>query len=211
MKNNLWSVESFNSKPIHVVLFVSRSKDNKDIKDDFKERRKSFITHKTPLELEEEFNDFVSHGIEGEMCRMYYSVNARDPQKIYIQLMHFLFDNPEFNLCSIAPKLAGIAAQKECAAEQKWMFDFDIDDENKVNEFTRDIIKFSEPAQQYFRVSKTPHGYAIIVDHGFDTRKLMEKWGKDVTLKRDDLLCYDWRTTHKTVEKNEFEDEDWIW
>ena len=38
---------------------------------------------------------------------------------------------------------------------------------------------------------KTPHGYAIVVDHGFDIRKLKEDW-PDVTLKKDDLLCCDW-------------------
>lgn len=191
MKNNKWSVESFSDGPIHVVLFTSRNKDNQHLPD-FKERRKSFITHKTPEELEPEFNDFVSHGREGEMCRMYYSVNARDPQKIHTQLMHFLFDNPDFNLCSIAPKLAGIAAQKECALEKKWMFDYDS--EEGIGEFEKDIIVNARPAVEHIEEYRTPHGYAVIVDHGFDTRKLMEKWKDIVTLKRDNLLCVDWKT-----------------
>lgn len=39
---------------------------------------------------------------------------------------------------------------------------------------------------------KTPHGYAIVVPHGFDTRKLMEKWKDyDITLKKDGLLFLD--------------------
>lgn len=204
MKNNKWSVESFNSKPIHVVLFVSRNKDNSTL-ENFKERRMSFITHKTIDELEEQFNDFVSHGREGEMCRMYYSVNARDPQKIHAQLMHFLFDNPDFNLCSIEPKLAGIAAQKECAAEKKWMFDFDIDDKSKIWDFIIDVCFIAKidikllssinPANMNpgIRAYKTPNGYAIVVDHGFDTRELMKYWGDKVTLKRDDLLCCKWK------------------
>ena len=193
MKNNKWSVESFSDKPIHVVLFTSRNKDNKHLID-FKERRKSFITHKTIEELEPEFNDFISHGQEGEMCRMYYSVNARDPQKIHTQLMHFLFDNPDFNLCSIAPKLAGIAAQKECALEKKWMFDFDDESYSKVTEFAKDLALNLDFEDLPKTMNKTPHGYAIIVEHGFDTRKLMEKWKDIVTLKRDDLLCVDWKT-----------------
>ena len=190
MKNNKWSVESFSDKPIHVVLFVSRNKDNEGV-EGFKERRKSFITHKTGLELQDEFNDFVAHGVHGEMSRIYYSVNARDSQKIYTHLMHFLFDNPDFNLCSIAPKLAGIAAKKECALEKKWLFDFDIDDKCIVIGFTEDIIKFSNLTQQDIKTYKTPNGYAVVVEHGFDTRELMEKWGEEVTLKRDDLLFID--------------------
>ena len=34
----------------------------------------------------------------------------------------------------------------------------------------------------------TYNNYAVVVDHGFDTRKLMEKWGNIVGLKKDDLL-----------------------
>lgn len=197
MKNNKWSVESFSNKPIHVVLFCSRNKDNKHLPD-FKERRKSFITHKTIEELEEEFNDFVSHGREGEMCRLYYSVNARDPQKIHTQLMHFLFDNPDFNLCSIAPKLAGIAAQKECALEKKWMFDFDSDNSGVAQQFLMDVSFYLNntlsPELCVPKLYKTPHGYAIVIKRGFDTRKLLEDWGGIVTLKRDDLLCVKWKT-----------------
>ena len=130
MKNFLWGTESFNDSPIHVVLFVSRNKDNKDI-EGFKERRQSFITHE-PIDsskLEVKFASFAAEGVAGETSRMYYSVNARDGKKIYQQLLHFLIDNPDFNLCSIQPKLAGIAAQKECALTKHWMFDLDTDDE----------------------------------------------------------------------------------
>jgi hypothetical protein len=108
--------------------------------------------------------------------------------------MHFLFDNPDFNLCSIAPKLAGIAAQKECALEKKWMFDFDCEDYNKVSKFAKDLALNLDLEDIPKTMNKTPHGYAIVVDHGFDTRELMEKWGDIVTLKRDDLLCANWKT-----------------
>ena len=188
MKNFLWGTTSYDDKPVHVVLFVSRNKDNRDIKD-FKERRKSFITTKTVEELRPEFKAFAEGGLKGEMSRMYYSVNARDPQKIYTQLMHFLFDNPDFNLCSIQSKIAGIAAQKECALEHKWMFDFDINDEIQKHNFT---IRVSQLSDSCPMVYKTPNGYAIVINHGFDTRELMEEWGDNVTLKRDDLLCVDW-------------------
>jgi len=189
MKNFKWGTESFNDKPIYVVLFVSRNKDNIDI-EDFVERRKSFITHKSVPDLNDEFMDFVNHGKPGEMSRMYYSVNARDGKKIYKELLHFLIDDPDFNLCSINSKLAGIAATKECAAEHQWMFDFDISNIEKVREFVNDIHEIDSGV--IAEINHTPNGYAVITDRGFDTRNLFEKWTKGVTLKRDDLLCVGW-------------------
>lgn len=191
MKNFKWGTESLNDKPIYVVLFVSRNKDNKDIPN-FKERRKSFITHKTVEELRDEFLSFVEMGQEGELSRMYYSVNERDGDKIYKELMHFLFDNPDFNLCSLGSKLAGIAAKKECAKTKQWMFDFDSNTLNDLYAFIHDLRKYyhSEEYETY----STPHGYAIVTEHGFDTRELLEKWKDLVTLKRDDLLCVNWMT-----------------
>ena len=190
MKNSLWGA-SYENKPIHIVLFVSRNKDNAGV-EGFKERHASFITTKDKTEVLNDFNAFVESGVEGEMSRMYFSVNARDPKKIYSKLMHFLFDEPEFNLCSIQPKLAGLAAQKDCATEHHWMFDFDIDSPTAVVEFIDDVYNIDpEVAVDAFG---TPHGYAIIAEHGFDTRTLMEKWGDNVSLKRDDMLCYNWKT-----------------
>lgn len=191
MKNFKWGTESFNENPIYVVLFVSRNKDNKNI-ENFKERRESFITHE-PMgseKLKNRFKEFVNRGQKGEFSRMYYSVNARDGVKIHKYLLHFLIENPEFNLCSIQPKLAGIAAMKEHAAEKKWMFDFDSIDMRKLYEFRADILNMENAPT--VDVYKTPHGYAIITNRGFDSRKLMEKWKDIATLKRDDLLCVDW-------------------
>ena len=196
MKNFLWGTESFNDSPIHVVLFVSRNKDNKDI-EGFKERRQSFITHE-PMDsakLEVKFANFAAEGMPGETSRMYYSVNARDGKKIYQQLLHFLIDNPDFNLCSIQPKLAGIAATKECAAEKKWMFDLDTDEDYAVWAVCQNIKLFAPDVE--IEKYKTPHGYAIIVSHGFDTREVMEIWSQltiDIALKRDDLICIKWIT-----------------
>ena len=193
MKNFLWGIESFNDSPIHIVLFVSRNKDNKDILG-FKERRMSFITHDeiTSDSLSQKFSDFVKRGVAGELSRMYYSVNERNGEKIYTQLLHFLFDNPDFNLCSIQSKLAGIAAQKECAKTKHWMFDFDDNDIDKLNKFTKDIENCDKELK--ITIYFTPHGYAVVTDHGFDCRELLEKWGNIATLKRDDLICFKWET-----------------
>ena len=189
MKNFKWGTESFNDKPIHVVLFVSRNKDNKNLSN-FKERRRSFITHKTIEELEEDFSAFVGEGVIGEFCRMYYSVNERDGDKIYKELMHFLFDNPDFNLCSLGSKLAGIAAKKECAKTKRWMFDFDSTNLDDLHAFIQDLRKYYNSEE--YETHSTPHGFAIITEHGFDTRELLTKWKDVVTLKRDDLFCADW-------------------
>lgn len=194
MKNNKWNTKSVDDRDMYVVLFVARNKDNKHI-EDFKERRRSFITKETldSDRLINDFNDFVNAGVSGEVCRMYYSINARNEDKVYKDLIHFLIDTPDFNLCSINSKLAGIAAINSNAKTKHWMFDFDIDDETKVSEFVADIKTIDADVDVI--VHKTPHGYAVITQHGFDTRELYKKWDpNEVSLKRDDLLCARWKT-----------------
>lgn len=194
MKNKKWAVESINNNDTYVVLFISRTKDNKHV-ENFTERRRSFITKHTVNDesLIRKFNDFVNAGVSGEVCRMYYSVNARNDDAVYKDLLHFLFDNPDFNLCSLNSKLAGIAAVNKNAKTKRWMFDFDIDDENKLHEFVNDILSI-EPNIEVIDY-KTPNGYAVVTSRGFDTRELFKKWSDtDICLKRDDLLCVRWTT-----------------
>lgn len=63
-----------------------------------------------------------------------------------------------------------------------------------VKDFVDDIYVHTDvdyPIEKIER-HKTPHGYAIVVPHGFDTRELMEKWKDyDITLKKDELLFLD--------------------
>lgn len=186
-----WGFKVEESKDLYVVLFISRNKDNKDV-ENFKERRKSFITTKSPEELKRIFEHFVKDGVDGEMSRFYYSVNARDANKVRKQLLHFLIDE-DFNLAHLDGKLASIAAKKECAKTKRWMFDFDLDNNVAVSKFLTDISKcVTEPLRT--EVRRTPHGYAIITERGFDTRKLGldDTWYNIATLKKDDLLCYTW-------------------
>jgi len=177
--------------PTNVVLFVSRNKDNKNITN-FHERSTSFITHYNydDEKLKSEFSKFVNEGVSGETSRMYYSVNERDTEKIYKDLLHFLIDEPAFDLCAMPSKLASIAAKNTNSKTKHWMFDFDINDIALANEFVEDIKTIDSGVE--VSVHKTPNGYAIITDHGFDIRKLNKKWGNNVTLKRDDLLCVKW-------------------
>ena len=186
-----WGFKVEESKDLYVVLFISRNKDNKDI-ENFKERRKSFITTKSPEELKRTFEHFVKDGVDGEMSRFYYSVNARDANKVRKQLLHFLIDE-DFNLAHLDGKLASIAAKKECAKTKRWMFDFDLDNNVEVSKFLTDISKcVTEPLHTEIR--ETPHGYAIITERGFDIRNLGldDIWYNIATLKKDDLLCYAW-------------------
>ena len=198
-KGKMWGITRTDDRPINVVLFISRNKDNVDV-EGFKERRKSFITKECMLseKLLNQFILFKNEGVTGEMSRMYYSVNDRNPDKIYTELLHFLIDNPDFNLTSIDSKLAGIAAKKECrnSASKKWLFDFDMNDDNELEEFLTDIENIDNTIKVMFM--HTPHGYAVITDKGFDTRTLLEKWEQIVTLKRDDLLLVHWGNKEET-------------
>lgn len=171
---------------LRVVLFVSRNKDNKDLPD-YTQRKKSFVTKDSLEKLETDFNDFVNKGLTGELSRMYVSVNARDEEKVKRELMHELFDD-NVELTKLQSKLASLAAKSKCAAQKKWMFDFDSEDKTLLSNFVSEleVLTESEPT-----VHKTPNGYAVVVERGFDARNLLTEYSF-VELKRDDMLCYKW-------------------
>lgn len=171
-------------KELRVVLFTSRNKDNKELPF-FKERTKAFLTTKTVEELKDEFDLFVEKGRLKETSRFYISVNERDNSKVQKALMHYLLDN-DINMASLPSKIASVASKKENALTNKWMFDFD-DDKSKIYEFIADVTELYLDVPEKF---ETPNGYAVIVNHGFDTRELLKKWDK-VELKRDAMLCVD--------------------
>lgn len=168
---------------LYVVLFISRNKDNKNI-ENFKERKKAFVSSKSIEELKQEFLIFCNKGLKSEMCRFYISTNARDRIKINKALIHFLIDNPEIPTEDIPAMLVRIAARKENALEKKWLFDFDDNDEDNCNAFCN-MINTIDP-NVIITKYKTPNGFHVISNRGFDTRKLFENFPK-VTLKRDDL------------------------
>lgn len=198
------------SKELNVVLFTSRNKDNKHIAN-FKERRMSFVTSKTTNELLSEFEAFVQNGIDGEMSRFYISVNPRSNSKVQKALIHYLIDN-EINMAKLPSIVASISANIENRHEtdgKNWLFDFDpIENVNmgeKLDEFVDDIIeefkntktkKQTKRPEPIIITHKTPNGYAVVVNNGFDTRKLLEKW-TNVSLKKDALLCFAWKTKEK--------------
>lgn len=84
---------------------------------------------------------------------------------------------------------------------QKWMFDFDSEDERLLEDFENNILHI--PGINSVETYHTLHGFAVITEHGFDMRQLDDKWqrlmtnGKQesiITLKRDGLLCIHWQT-----------------
>lgn len=190
MGNYKWmDNDSDREKDYKVIFFISRNKDNGDILG-FKERRESHFRHYDEDKMRAKFKDFVNRGVPGEFCRMYVSNNARDPKKVHKELLKLLIDKDDFNFDYLEPTVAGLAAKKECAAENKWFFDFDDNDSYHLHDFILGIQE-SDP---YVEVSytPTPHGYAVIANRGFDTRRLLETWKDVATLKRDDLICVDW-------------------
>lgn len=172
-----------------VVLFISRNKDNNNLFD-FKERRKAYFRRNNPEAIMKEFDHFVQDGVCGELCRLYISVNPRNSESVRKALIHQLIDVEYPDFTNINAYIAGIAAKKEHALTSHWLFDFDLDDESMVMQFIDDIHKIDP--MMVISYKKTVNGYAVIADHGFDTRKLMEAWGESVTLKRDDLILVKW-------------------
>ena len=183
MSGNFKKCKESTENNLYVVFFVSRNKDNKDI-ENFKERKKAFVSSKTIEELKQEFLIFCNKGLNSEMCRFYISTNARHRIKINKALTHFLIDNPEFPSEDIPGMVVRIAAKKENSLEKKWLFDFDSNNEDDCNNFCK-MINNIDPNVSIIKY-KTPNGFHIISNRGFDTRKLFEKFPK-VTLKRDDL------------------------
>lgn len=173
---------------LYVYLIRSRNKDNKDISN-FKERAKTILEYKENEDkVIEAFKSFAAKGVPGEQTRLYRSVNSRNEEKIREEfIIRLLRDKP--SMTQLNRTLASVAQQVQNRDESKWLFDFDVDDELLMNDFVHEIVMYSEIPLLDIQVYKTPHGYAIIVPHGFDTRELMEEWKDyDITLKKDELL-----------------------
>lgn len=174
---------------LYVYTMRSRNKDNKNVPN-FKERVKTILEYKENEDrVIKEFYRFAADGVHGESTRLYRSVNSRNEEKIREELIiRLLRDKP--SMTKLNRTLASVAQQVENRDESKWLFDFDVDDEEKVDDFVDDIYFYS--GIESHELHKTPHGYAIVVPYGFDTRELMEKWKNyDITLKKDRLLFLD--------------------
>lgn len=175
-------------KKTYAVMFVSRNKDNREVKG-FKERRMAFLSDRDPETLIPRFKRFVRDGVDGEVCRFYRSANPRDLEKARKKLIVALVeaDSPD-TLLRIEARTVSIAMTAECAAERKWLFDFDNENDDDLREFMSNVIHDGGFEEVSFY--STPHGFGVIAPHGFDTRSLMAKWGACCDLKRDAMAYF---------------------
>lgn len=188
------------------VMFTSRNKDNKEL-EGFKHRTKAFL-HKRDLEedlnltdtiegvvleLKEEFLYFVDQGVRGETSRMYVSINPRNTDKANVDLVHYLIDNPNTSPNNVYNKLVSFASKKENALSQRWLFDIDTDNEEEFNSVLDSIKYCGKFNESSLTLSNTVSGYAIVVPHGFDSRKVLEEHSF-VELKRDGDVLGIWET-----------------
>lgn len=176
---------------LYVYLIRSRNKDNKDIPN-FRERAKTILEYKENEDkVIEAFKSFAAKGVPGEQTRLYRSVNSRNEEKIRNEFVIRLLRD-KLSMTRLNRTLASVAQQVQNRDESKWLFDFDTDNRELVADFLSDINHFSGIKLIDMNCHKTPHGFAIVVPYGFDTRGLMEKWKDyDITLKKDELLFLD--------------------
>ena len=140
MSNYKWDTNTNIGGKLKVYLMTSRNKDNQDI-DGFVPRRRAFLAYEDKDYIERKYRDFVSAGISGEMCRLYESVNARDEEKVKKALLIKLISDDNIHIGRIQSICVGVAAEKECADEKKWMIDFDSLDEKMLAEVEEYIVR----------------------------------------------------------------------
>lgn len=172
-------------KRYYLAMFVSRNKDNQDVVG-FRQRNRTFLTSKSTGELELDFLDFCNRGVRSENCRFYISVNERNHSVIYRGLQHYLIDNPELDLTKMESQVASLAMKENARLTKRFMFDYD-GNKNYIGLFLDDVTKLMGADNVIFNITETPNGFAVITEHGFDTRELLIKWGNNVGLKRDGM------------------------
>lgn len=90
----------------------------------------------------------------------------------------------------------GLVAEADCAAERKWLFDFDIKDADVIQEFLDELSEHAGEEVDIEVVKFTPNGYAVVTSRGFDYRELCNdyRWKDYVECKKDDMLYIESKT-----------------
>lgn len=153
-------------KPLHVVTFVARNKDNHDIKG-FKERRNSFLTteEQDSEKLLKKFENFKNEGLSSELSRMYISVNARKAEKTKKDVLSYMILQDNLNMAAIQTIAVTESMKRENAAEHKILFDIDFTDENLLHEFVQDLIKRGADENK-IEIYSTVNGFSVVTERG---------------------------------------------
>lgn len=197
-----------NNEDFYCALFMSRNKDNKDVKN-FKPRRQSFMISDFDeiygYRFHRKFLNFRDEGVDGELSRCYISFNLRDASKVRKGLLIDLIEDDDVSLTHMTSRIVSIAMKAGMNKTKRWMFDVDTLDDDKVNAFLKDLescgyietdvyafFSATESSALFYCKRRTINGYAILVNRGFDTREILKDRQDWVTLKRDDLIFVDW-------------------
>lgn len=179
---------------IYTIFFSSRNKDNVDL-ENFKPRTRTFLSkyaNYTCTELDpriaHQFDEFVRQGVDGELSRWYISINPADPAKVNNSLIHYLIDHQNATPLQVQNKLISFANTPQNLATHRWLLDCDTSDHNRFLKILHWLENNKIPITQY---KPTKSGYAIVTEHGFDTREFLKKFPEVENKKESDLLvCY---------------------
>lgn len=180
------------TEPIYTIFFSSRNKDNANL-EGFKPRTRTFLSKRinhTELDpdITHQFDEFVKQGVNGELSRWYVSINPADPIKVNNSLMHYLIDHRDATPLQVQNKLISFANQPQNLATHRWLLDCDTSNHVRWLEILYWIKNHNIPIKQY---KPTKSGYAIVTEHGFDTREFLKKFPEVENKKESDLLvCY---------------------
>ena len=204
--SNKWGYKH-NNEDFYCVSFMSRNKDNKDV-ENFKQRRQSFLIDDFDelytYRFIKKFLNFRDEGVKGELSRCYVSFNLRDASKVRKSLLIDLIEDDDVSLTHMTSRIVSLAMKAGMNKTKRWMFDVDTLDDDKVNEFLKELESYgfkrtdlnyfftTESSELLYHKRRTINGYAILVNRGFDTREILKDREDWVTLKRDDLIFINW-------------------
>lgn len=202
---------------MYVVLFVSRNKDNAEVKG-FKQRKKTFFTD-NPENLDDAFDEFVHEGVKGEFSRYYVSASERNMEQTRKMLACRLVMDDKVDLSKLEPLAVSLAMQPENELQKKWLFDFDCPVFEEIWAFSEELEALvdgkeytpGEDGDPDFVNSGsvtpmyTPHGFAVVAEHGFNNKDFLPRWNErlmklnpnySVTLKRNAMVLKHWQTNY---------------
>jgi hypothetical protein len=169
------------------VDFISRNKDNINV-ENFSQRAEVFIFDGTLDQLQKRFENFVKNGKQGELSRLYISLNPRNKDKIKAYLISDLALDQNLNICKLNAKLTSISMNADCKTTKYWLWDFDAD-QVFLEEFIQDCLQIDPNLE--ITAYDTVNGYAVVTS-GFDTREIVKKWNNFASNKKDGHILIDW-------------------